>query len=166
MALSNTISPAIGITLSSLIIYYLNNLKTIGCECALNFKRDYIMYYSIVNIVFNVVSFAVGIPNILNYYNRYPILYSVPAVLFAAAIVNMVFIFQYVEEMKKINCECSDSVYRDMMFVLAILQAISIGIILLLLVQIGYIFLKFSSKNIKNFKTSYVKDIRTRAKST
>lgn len=158
--------PAIGITLSSLIIYYLNNLKTIGCECALNFKRDYIMYYSMVSILFNIVSFAVGVPTILIYYIRYPILYSIPAVLFAAAVVNMVFIFQYVEEMKKINCECSESVYRDMMFVLAILQAISIGVIVLLLVQVGYIFSQFSSKNIKNFKTSYVKGIRTRAKST
>lgn len=166
MAISNLITPAIGITLSSLIIYYLNNLKTIGCECALNFKRDYIMYYSIVNIAFNVLSFAVGVPNILNYYNRYPILYSILPVLFAAAVVNMVFIFQYVEEMKKINCECSESVYRDMMFVLAILQAISIGIILLLLVQVGYMFSQFSSKNIKNFKTAYVKGIRASAKST
>ena len=166
MAISNLIGSAIGITLSSLIIYYLNNLKTIGCECALNFKRDYIMYYSMVSILFNIVSFAVGVPTILIYYIRYPILYSIPAVLFAAAVVNMVFIFQYVEEMKKINCECSESVYRDMMFVLAILQAISIGVIVLLLVQVGYIFSQFSSKNIKNFKTSYVKGIRTRAKST
>ena len=166
MAISNLIGPAIGVTLSSLIIYYLNNLKTIGCECALNFKRDYIMYYSIVNILFNVVSLTVGVPTILNYYNRYPILYSVPAVLFAAAIVNMVFIFQYVEEMKKINCECSESVYRDMMFVLAILQAISIGLILLLSVQVGYMVSKFSPSNIKKFKSAYVKEIRRRAKST
>ena len=164
MAISNLIGPAIGVTLSSLIIYYLNNLKTIGCECALNFKRDYIMYYSMVNILFNVVSF--GVPTILIYYIRYPILYSVPAVLFAAAIVNMVFIFQYVEEMKKINCECSESVYRDMMFVLAILQAISIGLIVLLLVQFVYVFSRFSPSNVKIFKTSYVKEIRRMAKST
>ena len=166
MAISNIIAPAIGITLSSLIIYYLNNLKTIGCECALNFKRDYIMYYSMVSILFNIVSFAVGVPNILLYYIRYPILYTIPAILFTAAVVNMVFIFQYVEEMKKINCECSESVYRDMMFVLAILQAISIGLIVLLLGQFVYAFSRFSPSNVKIFKTSYVKGIRTRAKST
>jgi hypothetical protein len=124
------------------------------------------MYYSMVNILFNVVSLTVGVPTILNYYNRYPILYSVPAILFAAAIVNMVFIFQYVEEMKKINCECSESVYRDMMFVLAILQAISIGLIVLLSVQVGYTFSQLSSSNIKKFTGAYVKEIRRRAKST
>ena len=33
-----------GCLLSILIIYYLKNLETIGCKCALNYKRDYIFY--------------------------------------------------------------------------------------------------------------------------
>jgi len=133
------ISPAIGITLSSLIIYYLNNLKTIGCACALNYKRDYIMGFSGILIAMNLAAVVVGGSHKLAaVYMKYPVLYGFLVALTIGAIVNIVFTLQYVEEMKRINCDCSESVYRDMMFILAIIQAASYGIIAILAAYLGY----------------------------
>ena len=58
-----------------------------------------------------------------------------------AAIMNLVFTIQYVDEMKKINCDCSESVFREMMYILAIINAcvwaLSILIIIFILKDIG-----------------------------
>ena len=59
--------------------------------------------------------------------------------LLIGGVINVVYTIQFVQDMKKKNCECSKSVFREMMFILAILQAISwIFLILLLAVAIIY----------------------------
>ena len=37
----------ISVIVSSLILYYLKQLENIGCKCALNFKHDYIFYFTL-----------------------------------------------------------------------------------------------------------------------
>ena len=59
--------------------------------------------------------------------------------LLIGGIINVVYTIQFVEDMKKKNCNCSKSVFREMMFILAILQAISwIFLIILLIIAIIY----------------------------
>ncbi len=136
-----SISLIIGCVISVLIIYYLKNLETIGCKCALNFKHHYIFY-------FTCIALLIGVLNILfssiHMFKMLMLIISIP--YFIAAVVNLVFTIQYVDEMKKINCECSESVYRTMMYILAIINACVWSFSILIFIYLFYI-INTSSKN-------------------
>jgi hypothetical protein len=135
------LSLIIGCVISVLIIYYLKNLETIGCKCALNFKHQYIF-------IFTCIALLIGVLNILfssiHMFKMFMLIISIP--YFIAAIVNLVFTIQYVDEMKKINCECSESVYRTMMYILAIINACVWSLSLLIFIYLFWI-INNSSKN-------------------
>lgn len=134
--------PLIGVVLSSLIIYYVTSLEKIGCECAMGYKRTYILGYSVVAIIYGLFMSIVGADKVTRILLKNPLLLAFFGLLGVAGIVNMVLTFMFVEEMKKKNCDCSESVYRDMMYVLAILQAISIGLAALFGGYAGYMYVK------------------------
>jgi hypothetical protein len=131
-----SISLIIGCLFSILIIYYLKNLETIGCKCALNFKHDFIF-------IFSCIALSIGFLNILfsgfRMFKIFMLIIFIPYMI--AAIMNLVFTIQYVDEMKKINCDCSESVFREMMYILAIINAcvwaLSILIVIFILKDIG-----------------------------
>jgi hypothetical protein len=131
----------IGCVISGLIIYYLKNLETIGCKCALNFKHQYIF-------IFTCIALLIGVLNILfrsiHMFKMFMLIISIP--YFIAAIVNLVFTIQYVDEMKQINCNCSESVYRTMMYILAIINACVWSLSLLIFIYLFWI-INNSSKN-------------------
>lgn len=115
---STVIGLLIGTSLQVCIVYYLNNLQTIGCECAMNSKRTFIFGYTIFNILFAVPQLLTD--KITKLLVKYPL-----AVfgLFALAVSNIVITLLYIEDIKKANCKCSESVFRDMMYYLAIINA-------------------------------------------
>jgi hypothetical protein len=119
------------IIVSSLIIYYLNRLQQIGCKCALNFKRDYIFYFTCINLGITLTRALFGSLSIVK---MLMLFISIPLVI--AAIVNIVYTIQYVNEMKKNNCDCSESVYRELMFILAIINACAYILFFLILIPV------------------------------
>jgi hypothetical protein len=115
---STVVTLLIGMSLQACIIYYLNNLQTIGCECAMNSKRTFIFGYTIFSLLF-------GIPQLFskdltNYLAKYP---AALVGILVLAISNIVITLLYIEDIKKANCKCSESVFRDMMYYLAIINA-------------------------------------------
>ena len=124
-----------------LIIYYLKTLETIGCKCALTFKHDYIF-------IFTCIALSLGFLNVffsdVRMIKMFMLIISIPYVI--AAIVNLVFTIQYVDEMAKINCDCSESVFRTMMYILAIINACVWGLSILIMIYI----LSFIDKGNKN----------------
>ena len=123
------LGPIINLSISGLIIYYLNYLQQIGCKCSLTLQRNYIYYYTIVLFVINLVSifFQKKLKELA------VIIFPISIILLIAGIINIVYTIEYVEDMKKQNCECSESMIKDLMFILAIFQ-ISVWIILLCIV--------------------------------
>jgi len=108
----------INVAILSSIIYYLKRLETIGCKCALNFKHDYIMYFTSFILLFSVLNYGlINVPS----YRLFRLYIYIPYVI--ALIFNIVYTIQYVNEMKRLNCDCSKSFYRELMYILAILQA-------------------------------------------
>jgi hypothetical protein len=136
--------PLIGVVLSSLIIYYVINLEKIGCQCAMGYKRTYILAYNAVAILYGVSVAIFGTDKFASMLLRHPLLFIIPGLLAAAGILNIVFTLMFVEDMKKKNCECSKSIYRDMMYVLAIIQAVSVGLAILVGGYAGYMYSKTS----------------------
>jgi hypothetical protein len=119
-----------GIIVAGLSLYYLKNLETIGCKCAMNYKRTYIMSFHIFSLTFAAASLLSG-NRVAEYIKSSS--YAVPIVLglVVAAITNIVFTLMYIEELKKDNCECSESVFRTMMYILSIISAAMWGLILI-----------------------------------
>jgi len=117
----------LGIIFAFCILYYLKYLNNIGCICALNDKRIYILWYTCVIILFNI--FAITPYYNLKFFTDYK---YITYLLIMGSILNVIFTMQYVEELKKNNCECSKSIIRDIMFILATIR-IFIWLLLFLL---------------------------------
>ena len=131
-----------GCILCMIIIYYLKNLENIGCKCALNFKHDYIFYYT-------CFALAVGLSSIM--FGTFKSMQMFLMIIFIpygiAAIINLFMTISYVDEMKKINCDCSESVFRTMMYILAILNICVMGLSVLI-----FIFVFFTARHLFNKK--------------
>ena len=159
------VAGTLGITLSSLIIYYLVTLERLGCACAMNFKRNYILGYNAVYITNTVVTLFMGMPAIFRLHAKYPLLWLISFIFFIGAIVNVVFVIQFVNELKREDCACSDSVYKDVMYILSILSGILLGVIVLsyvfLFSSLGYELYRgnMSVKNVKNIFDKSVKEL-------
>jgi hypothetical protein len=124
----------VSIFLAILIIYYLKRLETIKCNCALNFKRNYILGFTSLSLI-------LSISNLLfkdyKTFFKFKLFIYIPWLI--ASITNIIFTIQYVNELKKTKCECSESLYRELMFILAIINAVvmsfSFLIIIFILIQ-------------------------------
>ena len=135
---SYVISPLIGISLSSMIVYYLYSLERLGCECSLTGKRGYILGFNSFLIVFNLFVLAMGgIDGVVSFYNKYPFLYLIYFALLVGTLVNVSFTIEFVNEMRREECACSDSVFKDIMYILSIIQAVTWSILFVVSVVIG-----------------------------
>ena len=106
------------IMLNISIVYYLYHLESIGCKCALNNKRAYIYGYTIFIIIFAIIQLFTDI--IQKIMEKYII---IPLVLVGLGITNIALTLQYISDMKKDNCNCSDPKRRDMLYILTIMEA-------------------------------------------
>jgi|UniRef100_A0A6C0DFQ8 hypothetical protein len=119
----------ISLTLSVLYILnisYLYSLEQKGCECAMDYRRVYIMAFTAVFLVYSLLLNWIAPKIIINYIH-----YILP-VMMVGGIVNVIFTLQYVAKLKVTECKCSESVYRDIMETLAIINAVTYGIVFLM----------------------------------
>lgn len=127
------IGPIINLFIGGTIIYYLHYLENIGCKCSLTFQRNYIYYYTIVIFIFNFITLFFH-DKIKNF--DFSILLFLPIIIIIAGIINIVYTIEYVNDMKKQNCKCSESFIRDLMFIIAILQICAFLIVIITMASI------------------------------
>ena len=161
------ISPIVAVTLSSIIVYYLYSLERLGCQCSLTAKRSYILGFNSFLIAFNLFILGIGGAEVLaSFYRKYPILYLVLFGLIIATLVNVAFTIEFVNDMKREKCACSDSVFKDIMYILSIIQAITWSILgLVILVMGGLVAKDFATgkitmKNIEAAQKLYKKGVK------
>ena len=115
------------IVLQGLIINYLYHLDKNNCICAMDYRRIYIIVFLIIILISTILN---GIPSILKYLaNHKTLFYSIFWCIIILKVINIVFIFQYIKLLKDRKCECSESVYRDILYVINILYIIDISLI-------------------------------------
>ena len=143
------IAPIVNLFICGTIVYYLFHLEKIDCKCSLTFQRNYIYYYTIILFIINLVN--------LFFHDKLKelslLLLPLNLILLIAGIINVVYIIEYVEDMKKQNCKCSDSMFRDLMFIVAILQIFAWLLIVLTTMYI----IAFKMKINKNTNTFSLK---------
>lgn len=102
------------VVIQILIVKYLFDLEKIGCDCAMDWRRSYIIFFLIISIVNAFASLFIGVHNV-------PVIQTI---FFVIAVLNVIFTLQYVARLKKEKCECSESVYREVMFIVSIVNAV------------------------------------------
>jgi hypothetical protein len=107
--------PIVAVIISCTIIYYLKKLEEIDCRCALNFKHNYILYFTYFNLFFVVIKYLFFKKTAVTKWVFIPIL--------IAQITNTIFTIQYINDVKKNKCQCSESFIREGMYILAIISA-------------------------------------------
>jgi hypothetical protein len=143
----------LSMVLTGSIVYYLKNLETIGCKCAMNYKRTYIMSFHIFGLAFGAASLLSG-GKLPEYIGKSAAAVPIISILLIAIITNVVFTLMYVEELKKDNCECSESVFRTMMYILSIISAVTWGLALLLGLMLGGLIMSMPKIQIPTLKNS------------
>ena len=145
----------ISMFLAIVIIYYLKRLETIKCNCSFNFKRNYILGFTSLSLLLTISKFL---------FKEYKVFVKILLIIyipwFIATITNIIFTLQYVTELKKTKCECSESVYRELMFILAIINTVVISFSLLILLFILIQMPNFFSS--KMFKKAYKQMLKSK----
>ena len=114
------------IILHGLTINYLYHLDN-NCICAIDYRRVYIIISFIIILVYSILT---SIPCISKYLANHKILYySIFLCIIILKVINIVFIFQYIKLLKDRKCECSDSVYKYILYVINIIYIIDISLI-------------------------------------
>lgn len=116
------------IALYIVFLVYLFKLEKIGCDCALNWKRNYMITFMIFVLSTNFVSII--LPSL-----RYNVVFVV-----ISAVLSLMFLIvtiQYVQQLKKDKCDCSKDLTREIMFyyswIMLVLFWLSIAILLYVL---------------------------------
>ena len=101
------ITSAFIIALYIVFLVYLFKLEKIGCKCALNWRRNYMIVFMIFALSSNLLSMV--IPAIkLNFF-----------LVFLSATLSLMFLIvtiQYVQRLKADKCECSENLTREIMY--------------------------------------------------
>jgi len=104
------------------ILFWLARLEKMGCECAMDWRRKFIMFYLCFLIVSMFARFV------------WASMFEIPMValiMFALAFVNIGIVMQYIQKLKRDNCECSESLWKTVMYYLTLINAIMIAIAIL-----------------------------------
>jgi hypothetical protein len=125
------------------IINYLFQLERKGCKCAMDYKRTYILAYLVINALFVILHLFT---NVFKYTSNNNIASFLMSIYSVGGIVNIAFIIQYVNMLKAKKCECSESIYRDILYISSIIDALTLGLSLLL---VFYVVLFSAKDNLK-----------------
>ena len=103
--------------ITGVIIIYLIRLETIGCKCAMDFKRNYLIYFHTFEILFyGAILLSQG--KLLEYLLNSRYVIPIFSVIGTASLVNIIFSLLYIGEIAVKKCKCAQSNVGLMMFVL------------------------------------------------
>jgi hypothetical protein len=120
-------------------IVWIYKLETIDCKCSNNWMRTYIKYY--LHAIIPIMSITLLI-NIYLYFNDLTYrditndLFTTYRVIAGFVnffgLVNIIISIIFINELKKINCECSEDIKREVYFIYNIIMASMISITILI----------------------------------
>ena len=108
------------------VYMWIVKLEKTGCECSKDWRRGFIKVYALIILVMVVLEIFFKLPDVVG------IIYAVLSLVF------IVVVFQYIHELKRIKCGCSESQTRD---ILEIVNYIQIGVVALFTLVIIFKFI-------------------------
>ena len=100
-----------------LIINYLFQLKKIKCDCSMGYRQNYIIVYLIMNVIFIIIKILTRVFN-YTFYIKFPLFFK--NIYFISSIIlwllYVIFTMQYLYMLNAKKCECSESNYKNLMY--------------------------------------------------
>lgn len=119
----------LAIAINAYILNYLYYLEKNGCKCALNWRRNFIMFFIGLSLLLAILSL----------FNVDILTSSIILSVFAAlSIANVVIILQFVYMLKKEKCQCSENLAREILQFIAALYAFFYIMLLIVLFYSGF----------------------------
>jgi glucose-6-phosphate-specific signal transduction histidine kinase len=125
---------AVGIILNAVIIgiwlYILNymyKLHEIGCTCADDWRRNYIMYF----IIFLIIVFLLQILGVINNKSFSPFIMTI---YFILTVVFIMIVYHYIYDLKTKPCKCSEDTARTILEYFNYIQIALLSIVIILMV--------------------------------
>ena len=119
------------ITLQILVIRYLYHLDSKNCECAMDYRRVYIIVFLIVFVIDSIIISIPSVRKLMLLNSNMTLGIIMRIIIFIAGIINIVFVFEYIKKLKDKKCKCSESDYRTVLYVENIIQICGISFIVL-----------------------------------
>lgn len=104
------------ILLQMLLINYLLRLERIGCKCAMDWRRKFMIAY-----MFLLLVHAAIVTFVTKEVLEYPLIQTTMLVL---GVVNVIITLQYLAQLRRDNCNCSESLYKDIITMIAYLNTL------------------------------------------
>ena len=122
MLLTSAVVFLISISIYSVILKFVRKLETDDCKCSINWKREYIKYFS----SFSLFTLSLFLLNIF-----LKIKISVPSLLVTiffvalriATIVNVYALFTYAQDLVNKKCKCSEGWERNIIYYFSMILA-------------------------------------------
>lgn len=100
--------------------HYVVRLERIGCDCAMDFRRSYIQWYTLALIVIGVVNVALRLSGGAGGLAVISLVLS--PIVALATIVYVVFVLQYVDRLRREKCECSETMARAVLYIVTVVH--------------------------------------------
>ncbi len=128
----------LSLVLQMYLMGYLIRLESIGCKCAMDWRRSYMMFFLSANVILNVANLGLllssgGRATLFTSFG--PVGVALAGLLWLAGILFMVTALQYTSRLRREKCECSDALARTVLRVVAIIQAITLTLTVLLVLM-------------------------------
>jgi hypothetical protein len=113
----------VSITISYLIINWIDKIEKNKCKCSENYKRDYIKYGWYFVIIITIISLIINIINHIfkNIIIDYDLLKLIYSLIFTYIIILTIL---YIYDLKTKKCICSESYSREIAFYYSIMELI------------------------------------------
>ena len=112
----------VNLLLQIFLLNYIYKLETTGCECAKGWRRSFIKYYLIVLVVFTIAQVFVITMDGVNSLFALNIAFS--GIMFIFGLCFAIITLQYVHTLKKTKCECSNTLARTVLNLVALIDII------------------------------------------
>jgi hypothetical protein len=103
-------------------------MEKIGCECAMNWRKDFIKYYIIFIVTYNIAS----VIYLIFIRDNIQIAFGVKLLILILDIFFIITTIMYITELKKQKCECSSNIIREVTLVYIIIS----GFLLVLTISV------------------------------
>lgn len=106
------------------LLLYLYNLKRMGCECAMDWRRTFMMVYIAAGV-------ALGVLQMFDLNIQASATLSVMFVLLS--LFNIYVVLSYIQHLDEIKCKCSESMERLVLRVIALFNLVVYALITLII---------------------------------
>lgn len=109
------LSLIVSIILFIYIISFIHRLETIGCMCAEDWRKTFILFYSI---------YIITVYAIILFRNNTTIGIILSPLTFGLSIMFIIFTLQYIHRLKNEKCTCSNTLERAILYLVAAVDAV------------------------------------------